>query len=331
MLNVFITVDTEVWPDSAGWPHKPLSAGTHCEREVAAYFYGGEKGTGFGLPYQLRILRESGLKATYFVDPLFSFALGAEPLRDVLRLIGSHGQEVGLHMHPEWLTDPRCANLPAFQGPLICQYSEDDQTKLITAGATRLRELGASAVRSFRAGSWGADFSTLRALGRAGMTIDSSLNAAFSVSFPDFAARDSLLQPARHDGIWEFPVTIFVDRPPLGRRPLHVCACSLDEFRTVLEQAEKAGWFSVVIVLHGFEFVRVDEIASGAVRPQRLLAARFERLCAYLAANAARFRSCHFSDLDLKAIPEANPARPLSSSGLRTLRRYAEQVVSRIY
>ena len=38
MLNVFITVDTEVWPNSPGWPHTPLPAGAGCERELAAYF-----------------------------------------------------------------------------------------------------------------------------------------------------------------------------------------------------------------------------------------------------------------------------------------------------
>ena len=331
MLNVFITVDTEVWPNSPGWPHTPLPADTRCEREVSAYFHGGDKRTGFGLPYQLRIFRQWRLKATYFVDPLFSFALGTESLRDVLQMISSHEQEVGLHLHPEWLTDPRCAGLPVFKGPLLHQYSEDDQAKLIDAGITRLRELGAPVIRCFRAGSWGADCSTLRALSRAGITVDSSLNAVFSASFPDFSERDNLRHPARHEGIWEFPVTNFVDRPPSGRRPLHVCACSLDEFRAVLEQGESAGWSSVVMVLHGFEFVRVDRIASGHLRPQRLLATRFERLCAYLAANTDRFQTCHFSDLDLNAMGEANPARPLSSSRLRTLRRYAEQAVSRIY
>ena len=114
MLNVFITVDTEVWPNSPGWPHTPLPAGARCERELAAYFYGGDKRTGFGLPYQLRVFRQWGLKATYFVDPLFSFALGTEPLRDVLQMIGNHEQEVGLHMHPEW---PKSASRSKNQRP----------------------------------------------------------------------------------------------------------------------------------------------------------------------------------------------------------------------
>ena len=329
MLNVMITVDTEVWPDSRGWPHVPLNSATRCERELDAYLFGGD--SGLGLPYQLEVLRDAGLKAIFFVEPLFSFALGAEPLGRVLRLIAAHDQEVGLHLHPEWLTDPRCAELPGFRGPLIRQYSEQEQTVLLLAGTRRLRELGAPPIHCFRAGSWGADRTTLRALARAGIEIDSSLNATFPASFPELAERESLCQPAVREGSWEFPVTRFVDRPPSGRRPLHVCACSFDEFSTVLEQAESAGWSHIVMVLHSFEFMRVNRISTGRVSPQRLLAARFERLCAYLAANTARFRTCHFSDIDLNALQPQEAAAPLLSSHARTFRRYAEQAFSTIY
>ena len=40
--------------------------------------------------------RGHGLKATYFIDPLFSYALGMEPLRDVVAMIAERGQESGL-------------------------------------------------------------------------------------------------------------------------------------------------------------------------------------------------------------------------------------------
>ena len=79
MLNVMITIDTELWPDSPDWPHTPLAAGTRCERELEAYFFGGGA-AGFGLPYQLRVFHDAGLKAIFFVEPLFSFTLGAEPI-----------------------------------------------------------------------------------------------------------------------------------------------------------------------------------------------------------------------------------------------------------
>ncbi len=332
MVRVLITVDTEVWPDSPGWPQVPLAADNACTRELAWYLYGGEGPDGLGLPYQLRTLADAGLKATYFVDPLFSYALGATPLREVLSLIHDSGQEIGLHLHPEWLADPRCSELPRFSGPLLHRYGEREQAVLIRAGLDRLRALGARNVVAFRAGSWGASLATLRGLAQNGILYDSSLNACFPVSFPDLEERLSDTQPRRREGVWEFPVTTFIDRPPGGRRPLHVCAASIDEFRTVLEHAVAEHWFAVVIVLHSFEFVRVDRIASGRpAAPQKLVAARFEKLCAYLRANRGEFETCHFADLDRSTIPDASQAEVAKSSLGRTAARHFQQLVSRLY
>jgi len=334
LAKVFITVDTEVWPDAEGWPHTPLASTNDCTREISWYFYGGGGSDARGLPYQLQTFARAGLKATFFVDPLFSFAIGAGPLRDVLALIQRNGQEIGLHLHPEWLTDPRCSGLPAFSGPLLHSYSESGQEHLVRAGRSRLTELGAGDIRVFRAGSWGANRATLRALRRNGITFDSSLNASFASSFPDLDAtvRRASTQPLLLEGAWEFPVTNFIDVPPAGRRPLHVCATSLGEFRTVLEHAAARGWFAVVIVLHSFEFVRLQRLSAG--RPgasHRLLADRFERLCGYLADNTDKHQTCHFADLDAAAVPDAEQPPVPSSSLARTAMRHVEQLASYVY
>ena len=108
MTLVFLTVDVEVWPVHAGgWPHRPLHEDAHCKREIAGYLDGLTSSGPFGVPYQLEVLKRHGLKATFFVDPLFSFALGIEPLNRIVRMIEQAGQAVALHLHPEWLTDPR--------------------------------------------------------------------------------------------------------------------------------------------------------------------------------------------------------------------------------
>lgn len=43
------------------------------------------------------------------------------------------GQEIGLHLHPKWLTDPRYRDLPRFVGHLLHEYSAEHQSKLIRA------------------------------------------------------------------------------------------------------------------------------------------------------------------------------------------------------
>lgn len=298
------------------------------------YFYGGGGGDQRGLHYQLRTLADAGLKATFFIEALFSFALGGGPLRTIVDLVRKHEQEIGLHLHPEWLTDPRCDNLPAFLGPCMHQYSEHDQSRLIRAGLDKLHELGSGRIRAFRAGNWGANLATLRALRQNGIEYDSSLNAYFASSFPDMngASRDVYIQPAKLEGLLEFPVTTFIDWRPTQRRPLHVCAASLAEFRNVLEHAYVSDWFAVVIALHSFEFVRVGNRPIATVpTPQRLLANRFERLCAYLTENADKYITSHFSDLDEAMVPHATrPVAAVSSPG-RTAMRHIEQLVSRFY
>jgi peptidoglycan/xylan/chitin deacetylase (PgdA/CDA1 family) len=332
VLRVFLTVDTEVWPIAETWPHTPLSADQACNREIEVYLHGGEVEPRFGITYQLATLARNKLKATYFVEPLSSFALGLGHLERVLRAIDGCGQETALHMHPEWLTDPRCVGLPEFAGPCLWQYELEDQRRLVRAGLARLAEAGSGAVRAFRAGNYAANRNTLRALREAGIPIDTSLNACYAESFPDLADRNDICAPSQVEGVVEFPVTSFVDRPPDGRRPLQLGACSLSEIRYVLEQAAAARWPAIVIVMHSFELMRVGRFQNGGpAAHSRLLVRRFERLCEYLAANRKRMKTCHFSDVDLASLEDLDKAPDIISSPLRTRARQVEQLISRFH
>ncbi|HXV59056.1 MAG TPA: hypothetical protein VEK15_00065 [Vicinamibacteria bacterium] len=332
MLRVFLTVDTEVWPRAESWPHTPLAADQTCDREIEVYLHGGKIEPRFGIAYQLATLARNRLKATFFIDPLFSLALGVKPLVRVLEPIHEHGQEVGLHLHPEWLTDPRCVGLPDFAGPCLWQYGVEDQRRLVRAGLARLLEAGARVIRVFRAGSYAANRDTLTALRGAGIRIDSSLNACHAESFPDLERREEIRAPSHLDGIVELPVTTFVDRPPHGRRPLQLAACSLSEIRYVLEHAEATGWPAVVIVMHSFELMQIGRFqGTGLVAHSKVLVRRFERLCEYLAANRERMRTAHFSELDLASLQAPDGTPDIVSSALRTTARQVEQIISRFH
>jgi len=332
-VKVLITVDTEVWPRAENWPHSPLPPDAACEREIACYFWGGESALKLGLPFQLETLAAHGLKATFFVDPLFSFALGLPVLERVVRTIEDARQEVGLHLHPEWLTDPRVPFAHAFHGPYVRDYEEAVQLDLIGKSSRRLLEAGAERIVSFRAGSWGANLATLRALEHHGIRFDSSLNACYDASLPDLPSRESLRQPALVEGVWEFPLTNFVDRPPSGRRELQVCACSTRELEYVLEAAYAAGWEFVVIVSHSFEFVRVGNLdrKPGSVGPMRLLGKRFRALCEYLAQHRDRFSTVTFRDLSPNLATRSAQPNPIVSSRARTMARSASQLLSMVY
>jgi hypothetical protein len=214
----------------------------------------------------------------------------------------------------------------------MSDYPEGVQSELIAVGLARLREAGVGSVHAFRAGSWGADTATLRAVVRNGIRVDSSLNACYAESLADLPDRETLLQPKQVEGVWEFPQTHFVDRPPTGRRPLQVCAASLAEFRHVLEGAYAKQWTSVVIVTHSFEFVRTDRLErTGVVGPRRLVGARFGAICKYLARHRDRFETTLFRDVTPEALIAPHDQSPPESNRARTLARQASQALSLIY
>jgi len=299
---------------------------------LRAYLRGETKQGDFGIPYQLRVFADHGLKATFFIDPLFSFAIGVEPLRALVLQVNKSQQEIGLHLHPEWLTDPRCTGLPAFAGPLLSDYDRAAQQRLIGSGVDRLVEAGAGPIEGFRAGSWGANTITLEALRACGLRFDSSLNAAFGHSLPDLEGRSRYQRPVDCGAIKIFPVTHFVDGSRRGVRPLHVTACSFDEFRHVLDASVEQQRAIVVIVVHSFEFVRVGSMSRGRLtEPQRLLIRRFEKICGYLNEHKAVLRSSHFHEIRGESFDGDEFVEPIQSSRQRTIARIAQQLMSRVY
>jgi len=88
---------------------------------------------------------------------------------------------------------------------------------------------------------------------------------------------------------------------------------------------------SVVVVSHSFELVRVDRLNRNAfVGPERLLAARLEAFCEYLARHRSRFRTMTFGDAS-RATFDARDVTPIASNRLRAFARMASQALTMVY
>jgi hypothetical protein len=270
-----------------------------------------------------------GLRATFFVDPLFSFALGIEPLREVVSLIQKAGQRVELHLHPEWLTDPRCKGLGIFRGPLIGEYPEEEQLLMIRLGLERLAEAGATHVKAFRAGSWGAHTSTLRAVQSAGLTVDCSLNAHYEYSLADLSGRSELQVPITVGNLIELPVTRFDDGRTVNGRPLSVVGVSVAEMKHVLGSLQRDAAPCAVVVLHSNEFARTENLkVNRPLEPRKWVAGRFEKLCGFLSEHP-HLMPTHFV-ADVGAADARKTARGLVRTGAaRTVARLVGQAISR--
>lgn len=315
-MRVHLTYDVEIW--CGGWSDLDKKFPAAFRR----YVYGPGPEESGALPLNLRILRDHGLKGIFFVEPLFSFRFGLEPLRELLGVIRDAGQEVQLHMHPEWLdelSEPLVPPRPKTQN--MHQFSRAEQGLLLDIGARRLEEAGVPRPTAFRGGGFSMNADTLRALADKGFAVDSSLNSAYSFPYPDGnSARHHYC--SRLEGVAEFPITTF--RDGFGRvRPMHITACSASEMESTLSSVRDLGLPAATLVSHNFELLTV-----GQRRVDRVVTRRFDRLCSWLARHADEFETGGF---DPTLAPEDPPTwEPPNVSPYATATRYLEQAIRRL-
>ena len=320
--QVFITVDTEVWPRSDNWRETSMAA--DMDRDIYGITSQGE----YGLGYQLDVLNRFELTATVFVESLFASAVGPARLREIVALVKSHHQDVQLHVHPEWLEWMSQPVVRDTRSKYLKQFTAEEQRALIGLALDNLLASGAGAVCAFRAGNYGANFDTLRALCGLGLRFDTSYNFPYLATQCGMALPEPLLQPRCIDGVIEYPITFFEDWPHHSR-PLQLTACSSAEITHVLIEAHRRGWHSVVLVSHGFELLRNRKARGKPLLPDGTCIARFERLCQFLSDRRDQFQTSTFSDLTPSVAGEGEPDR-LRSNPLRTVGRYAQQVMRRL-
>ncbi|MCM8595186.1 polysaccharide deacetylase [Accumulibacter sp.] len=318
MLNVFFTVDVEIWCD--GWEDIDRKFPEAFRR----YIHGPTPRGGFGLPYQLDVLRDQGIGATFFVEPLFSTRFGPHPLEEIVHLVREGGQEVQLHLHTEWVDESREPLLEDCRRKRqhLFMFSRDEQRRLITIGLGLLRAAGADAINAFRAGSFGFNVDTLRALSASGIDFDSSYNATLFGPGSGVLSGRVVVEPVACEGVIEYPMAVFDDGT--GLRHVQLAACSSAELESLLWQALERQRKAFVILSHSFELLN-----QAKNRPDDIVVRRFRRLCAFLDRNRDSFRSCRFSGLT-PDLPAEQPA-PLTSGLWATGRRIIEQAYRRRY
>jgi hypothetical protein len=318
-MNVFLTIDVELWCD--GWDNiDDKFAGAY-----ARYIQGRTAAGDFGLPYQLKLMNDHGLKSVCFVEPLFSARFGRQPLAEIVGMVNEAGHENQLHLHPEWVDEARQPLLDGVTGKRqhLRHYSLAEQTSLVASARAMLAEAGAPDVNAFRAGSFGFNRETLDALAANSIPFDSSYNA--TLFGPDSGVRPG--QPAWSPfacaGVNEYPMTVFGDGT--GRmRHVQISACSYAEIEGLLWRALEAGYKSFVILTHSVELLN-----AGRNAPDPVAIRRFRKLCAFLDRHRDKFQVRGFRGLE----PEVSDAQPpaLSSPWWRTGGRMVEQAYRRRY
>lgn len=305
--NVLLTVDTELlWRADAPRGCWEALYARSCEP------------AGVGLTYQLALLARHDLKACFFIDPMPALLFGPDPVRHMVDSVLGAGQEVQLHLHPQWASviDGRPT------GPFeLCDHDDQRQFDLIGAGIELLIAAGAPRPIAFRAGSYAANDATLRAAAAHGLLFDCSHNGAHAPWPSAIGLPPAQIAPIRREGLIEVPVTVIGARG--GLRHLQLCSVSSEEMRAALVHAASRRHPVVTIVSHSFELA-----SRNGLRANRVHMERFETLCRDLTRWRDALPTRHFHEI--ADIPLDQPAVPMPENLLRTLARQAEQIWSNL-
>lgn len=312
MTALLLTIDTEL---SAALHQRGAALGDNVRQSIW-----GETASGaYGIGWQMDMMDRHGHKGVFFLDPLPALVYGTEFLQPIVAAIVGRGHEVQLHLHSEWLAWASQSPVGTRQGQNIGNFDLADQILLLGLGRDLLEQAGAPRITAFRAGNFGANDDTLRALAAIGIDWDSSFNPAYLGHGCALSLDAGQINAMRSHGIVELPVSGIADRP--GRfRPAQICAMSATEMRTGLRHAARQGDDAFVVVTHSFEMLSRDRR-----RPNHMVMRRFEQLCR-AAARIPEIRPAGFHDLS-PTIADA-PARASSRvapDGVRTALRMAQQ------
>lgn len=323
-MYVYYTIDTEFWPQN---PHDPDFAGAadDFQRDVLGVTRDGE----FGIRYQMDALEAEGLKGVFFLEALHALRLGDGFLREMVELVQTRGHEAALHIHPEWLGWMDEHPLGGRTSRVMKNFSAADQRWMVGRAIRLMLDCGARRVVTFRAGNYGADRNTLRALAAEGVEYDSSYNIAFLGKQCGIDVEGPLTRPRKIEGVIEAPIS-FVQDYPGHYRPMQIMAASFAEMRAALDHAERRGFPSFVFVSHGFELIRTRVEHRGGAQVDGIVRRRFDELIKYLGRNKDRYQVTTFAETVperlLRPLPDE---RPVHGSAWRTSGRIFEQLLRR--
>jgi hypothetical protein len=276
MTRVFITIDTEY---SSGLYTGPGAAdrADNFARSIACNTPQGPA----GVAHKLELLARYGQKAVFFVDPMPALVWGVAAIEDIVGPIIAAGQDVQLHCHTEWLELAGGANpLPSKAiGHDLFDFPFEDQCAIIDYARTTLIAAGAPAPVAFRAGNYGADDNTLRALANLGIAYDSShCPALVGTSTCRISLGPEARDPLEHLGVIEVPAGT-IGAIGGGQRHAQITALSLSEMLAAIRHAARGGRDSFTLVSHSFELINRRRLAAN-----RIVRHRFTGLVKALAA-----------------------------------------------
>jgi hypothetical protein len=319
MTLLYFTVDTE-YESAFTARHGRDTRRENFDRSIRCKSAEGD----VGVFYQLDQFDRHGLKAVYFVDPMPALIWGTEAIADIVGPIIERGHGVQLHLHTEWLAIAGPDNpLGSRTGGNLKDFAFEEQCRLLDWARDTLVAAGAPRPTAFRAGNYGANDDTLRALAETGFTHDSSHCPGIADSACDISLGVQDRHPRRHCGVTEVPIGCIGDAVQ-GLRHAQLTALSLRELLAVARHAATNEIRDFTVVSHSFEL-----LSRNRKRINKIVKRRFDRFCEGLAAMK-QVETATYADRPPAPRPQDCVRPILRGSKLRTGQRMAEQAVANV-
>lgn len=153
MQKVLVSIDTE---------------GPIGSSPVDKMIYGNmSDGHEYGINYLMDFFDERSIKGLFFVDIAEAWEYGEEAIRKVLIDIANRGHDIGVHVHPDHMSD--------MNRRYLWQYTYEEQYDIIYHCTSFYQDVLGKSPKSFRAGRYGANNDTLKVLSSLGYRYDMSL------------------------------------------------------------------------------------------------------------------------------------------------------------
>jgi hypothetical protein len=316
ITDVYLTVDTEL-----SSMHFRRFGVAGLDDNFATSILGRTAAGDFGIGYQMERLDAFGLKGVFFVDPLVALVAGQDMVDRIVHPILDAGHDVQLHAHSEWI---ELAQTPLTDGRIgrnMGDFNLEDQVRILEYGIERLMAAGAPRPVAFRAGNYGANDDTLRALARLGVRYDTSYSPDYEDSVCGISMPSGSALPVWREDVIEVPVSA-ISSPSGGSRHAQITALSAQEMIAALAYAALNRHPSFTIVSHSFEL-----LSRQRDKPNKIVVRRFDQLCEVIAASP-RLRAATYVGNPPEPVAGDLVFERLPHSLARTLLRNGEQAVS---
>ncbi len=215
----------------------------------------------YGSPLVMDLLERHGGRGTFFVDVYNRRTVTEQSIADTVQEIANRGHEVALHTHPAFPIGKRGYAMEQTMKML----NLEDQISFIAKGAALIEKWTGRRPVSHRAGGYGANYETLKALAANGIFVDSSV----FYGYPYCGLNDPPLTvnlPVMYNGVLEIPVTVTRSELTLGslrifslNKKLDPDWCSPDELRRQIDALISEHDAPILLFLHSYSLMKIEK------------------------------------------------------------------------